>query len=62
MSDEVDFPRELATNGSVQVIEKYFKSEAWDKYVARCDGTPDLLPLDHLVAWLWFEGFKVVPK
>lgn len=38
-------------NGAREKLQEYF-SHDWDT---------ELLRYDHMLAWLWVEGFKIVP-
>jgi hypothetical protein len=45
-------------NGAREVLQRYFEewsSEEWPHHGLK------LGRVDHMLAWLWVEGFKVVP-
>lgn len=66
MGDLVKLPVTFAVrNGAREVIQRYFDEDTFQRYVSEaCAPTGNgegLCAGDHLLAWLWVEGFKVVP-
>lgn len=59
MGDIIHFPT-YEGNGAPAAITRYVEENTYDEYLKT---KPDLvlLPVDHMLIWLWSEGFKVVP-
>lgn len=61
-ADVVQFPVHEG-NGAREALERYWREMDASFWIRTLPDQPDkeLPPWDHLLAWLWAEGFKIVP-
>jgi hypothetical protein len=46
-------------NGAREVLQRYF--DEWPQQIVPLKGELELGRVDHMLAWLWMKGFKIVP-
>lgn len=58
MTEIVNFPQRPINpgNGSLEKLKEYFgKDHNWPDHI------PTMTEAEYFLAWLWMEGFKIVP-